>query len=76
VYTGNVHDTVGGTTRCTGCRAALVVRDWYHLDRYRLTGDGHCPDCGTRLAGVFDGPPGKWGPRRRPVQLATKETSS
>jgi pyruvate formate lyase activating enzyme len=76
VYTGNVHDTDGGTTRCTGCGAALVVRDWYHLDRYRLTDDGHCPDCGTRLAGVFAGPPGKWGPRRQPVQLATKETSS
>ncbi|MFM2078974.1 MAG: hypothetical protein RJA49_2864 [Actinomycetota bacterium] len=70
VYTGNVHDPTGGTTTCTTCGAALVVRDWYRIDRYRLTGDGHCPDCNTRLAGVFDGPPGEWGRRRRPVHLA------
>ena len=29
VYTGNVHDTDGGTTWCPSCRAPLIVRDWY-----------------------------------------------
>jgi pyruvate formate lyase activating enzyme len=76
VYTGNVHDTEGGTTHCTGCGTDLIVRDWYRIDRYRLTGDGHCPDCGTMLAGVFDGPPGEWGRRRRSVHLATMKDSS
>jgi pyruvate formate lyase activating enzyme len=76
VYTGNVHDSEGGTTRCTGCGTDLIERDWYRIDRYRLTDDGHCPDCGTMLAGVFDGPPGEWGRRRRPVHLSTLGGSS
>jgi len=29
VYTGNVHDTTGGTTFCPSCHEALIVRDWY-----------------------------------------------
>jgi len=68
-YTGNVHDTAGGTTPCHGCGARLVVRDWYRLLEWRLTGDGRCRNCGTACAGVFDGPPGDWGPRRQPVLL-------
>ncbi|MGH8120988.1 MAG: AmmeMemoRadiSam system radical SAM enzyme, partial [Gammaproteobacteria bacterium] len=28
-YTGNVHDTHGGTTFCSHCHKALIVRDWY-----------------------------------------------
>jgi pyruvate formate lyase activating enzyme len=47
----------------------VIERDWYRLGRYRLSDDGHCETCGTRIAGVFDGPPGDWGPRRRPVRL-------
>ena len=29
VYTGNIHDSEGGTTYCPSCHAALIVRDWY-----------------------------------------------
>src|SRR4051812_13273543 len=29
VYTGNIHDTDGGTTHCPGCAHALIVRDWH-----------------------------------------------
>jgi pyruvate-formate lyase-activating enzyme len=36
----------------------------------RLNGDGRCVSCGTPLAGVFDGPPGTWGPKWMPVQIA------
>jgi len=71
VYTGNVHDTVGGTTHCPECGAPTVVRDWYRIDAYRLTGDGRCTECGAPVAGVFDGPPGEWGRRRRPVRLSS-----
>ena len=69
VYTGNVHDETGGTTRCHGCGAALVVRDWYVLKGWHLSDDGRCASCGTPCAGVFDGPPGRWGARRQPVRL-------
>jgi len=69
VYTGNVRDLEGGTTFCPGCGHAVIERDWYQILSYRLTGDGHCTVCGTQIAGVFDGPPGSWGPRRRPVHL-------
>ncbi len=70
VYTGNVHDAEGGTTRCHGCGAKLVVRDWFELRSYRLRDDGTCPDCGVACAGVFEGPPGSWGARRQPVRMA------
>jgi len=54
VYTGNVHDPAGGTTRCSGCGASLIVRDWHVVSHYRLTDTNACPDCGTRLAGRFE----------------------
>ena len=70
VYTGNVHDVDGGTTRCPGCGAAVIVRDWYAIHRYALTTSGRCRRCGTQLPGVYDGPVGSWGALRRPVHIA------
>ncbi len=70
VYTGNVHDEAGGSTRCPGCGQVVIGRDWYVLTRWELTRDGRCRACGEACAGVFDGPPGDWGPRRQPVRLA------
>jgi pyruvate formate lyase activating enzyme len=69
-YTGNVHDEAGGSTFCHGCGRRVIGRDWYVLTEWGLTDDGRCVDCGTRCAGVFDGPPGDWGARRLPVKLA------
>ncbi|OIO69251.1 MAG: AmmeMemoRadiSam system radical SAM enzyme [Zetaproteobacteria bacterium CG12_big_fil_rev_8_21_14_0_65_55_1124] len=69
VYTGNVHDTAGDTTFCPGCGAALIVRDWYNILSYRLTDDGHCPDCGTSIAGHFEHFDKAFGARRIPLQL-------
>jgi pyruvate formate lyase activating enzyme len=69
-YTGNVHDQIGGTTWCHACGAPLIVRDWYLLQGWNLSADGRCLACGTRCAGVFDGPPGQWGRKRVPVRLA------
>jgi pyruvate formate lyase activating enzyme len=68
-YTGNVHDRDGGSTYCPGCGAVVIERDWYRLDAYCLSADGCCEACGTRVPGVFAGPPGDWGPRRLPVRL-------
>ena len=69
VYTGNVHDLAGGTTHCTGCGKALIVRDWYEIRQYAVADDGTCPDCGTRLAGRFGGWKEPFGARRIPVVL-------
>src|SRR5262249_38693816 len=34
-YTGNVHDPAGQSTRCHGCGAVLIGRDWYELGAWR-----------------------------------------
>ena len=70
VYTGNVHDTTGGSTYCPSCADRVVERDWYVIGGWRLTGDGHCRSCGAQIAGVFDGPPGEWGAKRQPIRLS------
>jgi pyruvate formate lyase activating enzyme len=69
VYTGNVHDTDGGTTWCPSCHAPLIVRDWYRIDDYRLIPDGHCPDCQTRIAGHFEKFTRQFGNRRIPIAI-------
>lgn len=75
VYTGNVHDPAGDTTRCPSCNTAVIERDWYRLDAYRLTDDGHCSQCGTRIPGVFDGPAGTWGRHRQPIHIGDRAPS-
>ena len=71
-YTGNVHDPAGQSTRCHHCGTLVIERDWYRLGAWRLTGDGRCATCDTLLPGVFDGPPGTWGPRRLPVRIVNQ----
>jgi pyruvate formate lyase activating enzyme len=72
VYTGNVHDTEGGSTCCPHCHQALIVRDWYRLLEYRVSADGHCLECGGAIAGRYQAfeLAQQFGPRRIPVQLA------
>ena len=69
-YTGNVHDRAGDATTCPGCGRVVVQRDWYEIRSYELDDSGHCRHCGTRMAGVFDGPAGRWGRQRLPVRIA------
>lgn len=69
-YTGNLYDVDGGTTYCHSCGAKLIVRDWYELKDWQLDKHGHCKQCGTACAGVFEAAPGQWGARRQPVRLA------
>jgi len=68
-YTGNVHDADGQSTYCPGCAARVIDRDWYLISDYRLDPAGHCGSCGTRLPGVYGGPPGGWGPVRERVVI-------
>ena len=75
VFLGNVHDAAGSSTYCPGCGEKLIGRDWYQLSDWGLTDAGDCRACGARLSGVFDGPPGTWGPKRRPVRLSAYEAA-
>ena len=71
VYTGNIHDREGGTTFCPGCGTALIERDWHHIDSYRLTADGKCPDCAAAIPGKFEAfnLRRQFGRRRIPVAI-------
>ncbi len=71
VYTGNVHDTEGGTTHCPSCHAPLIVRDWYRIEDYRLTADGRCPKCAAKIPGHFEpfALARQFGNRRQPIVL-------
>jgi pyruvate formate lyase activating enzyme len=70
VYTGNVHDTEGGTTFCAHCGTAVIVRDWHRILSYKMRDDGSCQACGGAIAGRFERFQKAFGPRRIPVRLA------
>ena len=70
-YTGNVHDEGGGSTYCPGCGAKVIGRDWYEITGWSSDDSGHCRSCGTRVAGVFEGPAGDWGRRRLPIRMTS-----
>ena len=72
VYTGNVHDSEGGSTYCPGCGRRVIERDWYQLGDWQLTGSGSCSNCGRGIPGVFAAAPGHWGARRVGVRLARR----
>ncbi len=69
VYSGNVHHKSTQSSYCTGCGQRVIGRDWYRLSDWNLDDTGHCTRCGTRFAGVVEGPPGTWGPRRQPIHI-------
>lgn len=69
VYTGNVHNQEGDTTFCPNCHAPLIVRDWYQINQYRLTQDGSCPNCATRIAGRFAEQADNFGRKRVPITI-------
>ena len=71
VYTGNVHDPAGQATYCHECGAVVIQRSQHWLGHWGLDEAGHCLECGTLCAGVFDpAGPGTWGARRFPIRLA------
>jgi pyruvate formate lyase activating enzyme len=69
VYIGNVHNKEGDTTYCPSCHAKLIERDWYEINNYRLTPEGHCPDCNAKIAGHFEMFEKAFGSRRIPVMM-------
>ncbi len=52
VYTGNIRDPEGQSTRCPGCGAVVVERDWNEVTASRLGPGGTCR-CGRHIAGRF-----------------------
>jgi len=69
VYTGNVHDSAGGSTYCPSCGERVIERDWYRIGEYRVTEKGACAHCGASIAGRFEKFEKAFGPRRIPVRL-------
>lgn len=67
-YTGNVHDAIGNSTFCHSCDTRLIERDWHEMGEWNLK-SGHCPQCNTTLAGVFEDLPGNWGSQRQRVKF-------
>ncbi len=69
VYIGNAHHKAAQSSYCSGCGACVIGRDWHQLSDWRLDDFGGCIACGTAFPGVFDGPPGNWGRKRKPVRM-------
>ena len=58
VYAGNVHGLPEyENTKCHDCGRLLVVRRGFVTSRNDIV-DSRCPDCGTRIPGVWDVPQG------------------
>ncbi|MFN2195092.1 MAG: AmmeMemoRadiSam system radical SAM enzyme [Anaerolineales bacterium] len=55
VYAGNIPGRVGNyeNTLCPNCKKVLIRRSGYVIQSYQITPDGTCPQCGTRIAGVW-----------------------
>jgi pyruvate formate lyase activating enzyme len=55
IYAGNLPGMVGDweDTRCGHCGETLIRRYGYRIADYRLTSDGRCPNCSSRI-------PGRW----------------
>ncbi|HNZ29688.1 MAG TPA: radical SAM protein, partial [Candidatus Goldiibacteriota bacterium] len=54
VYLGNVPRDAGGSdTFCGNCGEKLIERDVADIKILKLTSEGGCAKCGTRLKGVF-----------------------
>lgn len=75
VYAGNLPGRTKGYehTTCPNCHAVVIERTGYVIQGYRLTAQGACPKCGTKIAGVWTDRPetvrlGGWG-MPRPVGL-------
>jgi len=78
VYTGNVHDSKGGSTWCPQCGSLLIERDWYEIGRWGLTSDpvGHCHECNAHIPGQFESVPGRWGRSRQRIQIPSGEPNT
>ena len=63
VYAGNLPGNVGEyeTTCCPHCSYQLVKRSGYVIQEYKITGNGSCPNCGEKIAGLWSKDPSTVG---------------
>ena len=68
VYAGNLPGRVEEyeSTSCPNCNQRLIRRSGYVITEYRLTPEGACPNCGTKVAGIWPEDPNRvrlngWG---------------
>ncbi len=63
VYGGNLPGGLGKYehTSCHKCQALLIKRRGFTIQKYRITADGTCPDCGTAIPGVWSSTPAEVG---------------
>ena len=54
-FVGNVPGHEGNNTYCPGCGRILIQRTGFFV-RENLITNGHCPQCGERIAGVWEKP--------------------
>ncbi len=54
VYTGNVPGEEGENTYCWQCGALLIERYGFMVNTFRITEKGACPECGTKIDGVWE----------------------
>ena len=71
VYTGNIHDSDGGSTYCSACGEMLIERDWYALGQWNLN-QNMCAHCQHPVPGHFAPKPGDWGRKRQPLQMMSQ----
>ena len=55
IYAGNLPGQVGRyeDTSCPGCGAVVIRRTGFEVHCNRLSADGACPDCDTRIPGIW-----------------------
>jgi pyruvate formate lyase activating enzyme len=55
VYAGNLPGHVGEyeNTQCPACNFVVVRRGGYIIREYKITGEGKCPQCGEKIAGIW-----------------------
>ena len=59
VYAGNIPGHVGEyeSTFCPNCNQIVVHRTGYVITDYHLTSEGKCPNCGTKVPGLWPDDP-------------------
>ncbi len=55
VYGGNLPGSLGKYehTSCHKCQTLLIKRWGYSIQQYRITSEGCCPECGTKIPGFW-----------------------
>lgn len=61
VYAGNLPGQVGEyeDTFCAQCNYRLIRRSGYVIREYRITSEGTCPQCSTKVPGLWHNDPSK-----------------